>query len=334
MLAQDRVCDLGGRADGKAILGEVFELGLGRVFLAEFEPWQSPRRISSILREQEWRRAPQGRFLVEGARYFEQAHEVLARGQTRRGARRLVHVQVARHFVDTCCRHRRPAISNLAGPLDGGVHMRGDDDGRARLGRRLRPDGQVLELIMAALVRDFVFGPQALDDFDVLGEARHAALHVDAEHGELFRPVAQPHAEQEPAAGDDVHEGSDLGQFDRIVQRQQHDIRADFEAFGFGGEPLEHRQQGIVMIVVGDVMLAAPDRIEAELFDQPDLLDRLGKPPRRIVGGWMLRVQINPELHCGLPCSGGKVRARREARQAGRIPQPRGPSSAGSVGIR
>ena len=62
---------------------------------------------------------------------------------------------------------------------------------------------------------------------------RHPILHRDTEHGEFLGPVAEADAEIELAAGDHVEEGADLGQLHRIVQRQQHDVGAKFEALGF-----------------------------------------------------------------------------------------------------
>ena len=50
--------------------------------------------------------------------------------------------------------------------------------------------------------------------------------------GELLRAVAEPDAEHEPPAGDHVEERADLGQLDRVVQRQQHQIGPDATALG------------------------------------------------------------------------------------------------------
>jgi hypothetical protein len=44
------------------------------------------------------------------------------------------------------------------------------------------------------------------------------------------------------------------------------------------------------------MVLAAPDRVEAERADEPRLLDRLREAPRRVVGLRMLRVQVDPAL--------------------------------------
>src|SRR5262249_27096569 len=109
--------------------------------------------------------------------------------------------------------------------------------------------------------------------------------------------------EQEAPAGDDVHEGADLGDLDRVVQGQEDQVGADRKAGCFDGDALEQRQLRIKMETRRRVMLARPDRIEAERADQPRLLERLGEPPRRIVALGMLRVEINAELEHGGSCS-------------------------------
>jgi hypothetical protein len=45
-----------------------------------------------------------------------------------------------------------------------------------------------------------------------------------------------------------------------------------------------------------EVVLAGPDRIEAERADEPRLLQRLGESPGRIVALAMLRVEIDAEI--------------------------------------
>jgi hypothetical protein len=45
------------------------------------------------------------------------------------------------------------------------------------------------------------------------------------------------------------------------------------------------------------VVLATPDRVEAERADEAHLLHRLGEAPGRIVAGRVLRVQVDAELH-------------------------------------
>jgi hypothetical protein len=59
------------------------------------------------------------------------------------------------------------------------------------------------------------------------------------------------------------------------------------------------RMSALREIVEGghEVVLAGPDRIEAERADEPRLLQRLGEPPGGIVALAMLRVEVDAELH-------------------------------------
>ena len=73
-------------------------------------------------------------------------------------------------------------------------------------------------------------------------------------------PIAEPDAQQEPAAGDHVHEGADLRQLDWIVQRQERHVGADPHSLGLGGEALQQPELRVEVKTGGDVVLAGPDR--------------------------------------------------------------------------
>ena len=142
-----------------------------------------------------------------------------------------------------------------------------------------------------------VLGPQFSDDLDALDEPAHALLHRHAEGGKFFRPIAEPDAEQEFAAARDVEKRADLGELDRIVQRQQRDVGAEPEPFRFRRDAREQRELRKIMKARHEMVLAGPDRIEAERADELHLLDRLRESPGGIVAFPMLRVEIDAELH-------------------------------------
>ena len=152
-----------------------------------------------------------------------------------------------------------------------------------------------------------------------LDQAAHALGHRHPEEGELLGPVAEPHAEQESPAGDDVQEGADLGHLDRVVERQQDQVRPDLEPLGLRREALEERQEREVVEPRGGVVLAAPDRVEPERADEAHLLHRLGESARGIVPGGVLGVHVDAEAHPPLPS--GAPRA--IPRPRGRVPGPR-----------
>jgi hypothetical protein len=86
-------------------------------------------------------------------------------------------------------------------------------------------DADVVELPVASMVRDAVLGPEAANDLDALRETAHALGHRHLEDGELLGPVAEPDTKHEPPARNHVQEGADLGQLNRVVQRQQDQVR-------------------------------------------------------------------------------------------------------------
>ncbi len=153
---------------------------------------------------------------------------------------------------------------------------------------------------MPPVVCDGILGPQAPDDLHALGQATHPLGQRHPEDRELLRAVAESDAQHESPPGGDVEERADLRDLDRVVQRQQHQVGADGEALRLGGEPLQHGEQREVVKAGRRVVLAAPQRVEAERADEAHLLDGLGKAAGGIVARGMLRVQIDAELHGSL----------------------------------
>ena len=146
-------------------------------------------------------------------------------------------------------------------------------------------------------MRDAILGPQPADDADGLREPADALRHGHAVDGVLLRAIAEPDAEQELAAGDHIHEGADLGQLDRVVQGQQRDVGAEPQSLGVGSEALQQAELREEVEAGRDMMLAGPDRIEAEGADQAHLLQRLGEAAGGVVARGVLRVQVDAELH-------------------------------------
>ena len=174
--------------------------------------------------------------------------------------------------------------------------------GRGDCGSGRGASGDIAELPVASGMRDPVFGPEPSDDLDSLGKPAHPLRHRHAEHLVLLGPIAEPNSEQEPAAGDHVQEGAVFRQLDRVVQRQQRHIGSHPQTLGLGGNALmQQRQLREEVKTRRDVVLAGPDRVEAERTNKAYLLQRLGEVAGRIIAHRVLRVQIDAELQGHAP---------------------------------
>src|SRR4029453_1884873 len=187
--------------------------------------------------------------------------------------------------------------------------------------------------------------PQAADDLHALGEPAHPLGDSYAEDGELLPAIAQPDAKREPPPGGHVEKGGDLRDLDGIVQGEQDQVGAEGEALRLRGQALQHGQQREVVEARRGVVLAAPDRVEAERADHARLLERLREAARGVVADGMLRVQIHPELHGPwdgmrsyeretIPRGQRCPRRRRRRRRSGPSTRGRGPSSSPIPGTR
>ena len=86
--------------------------------------------------------------------------------------------------------------------------------------------------------------------------------------------VAHADAEVEAPAGEQRERGGVLGESDRVVQRQQHQVRADpHPGRALGDRGGDHERRGRVA-VVDEVVLGEPHRVEAELLGGDDLVER------------------------------------------------------------
>ena len=102
-----------------------------------------------------------------------------------------------------------------------------------------------------------------------LDEALAAGVHVDAEAVELDPPEAAPEAEDDAAVRQMVEHADLFGDAHRVVPRQHDDHRAEQQRVALAGEVGEHLQHVGAHRVGGEVVLDAPDRLEAEPFGHP-----------------------------------------------------------------
>ena len=108
----------------------------------------------------------------------------------------------------------------------------------------------------------------------------HVLLQVgiDAKAAGLDRRIRLAGSPFRAAAGDEVQRGDPLGGAERVVVtgRHEHDAVAETDvggALGTGGQ--EHLRRGPMGVFLEEVMLDRPDRVDAELICELDLVQRL-----------------------------------------------------------
>jgi hypothetical protein len=101
---------------------------------------------------------------------------------------------------------------------------------------------------------------------------------VDVEALELGPGRRAPGAELDPAVGDQVEDGHRLGRADGVVVRpgQQPHAVADADVLRAGGDgAVQHLGVGAVRVLLEEVVLDGPERVEADLVAEHGLLDGL-----------------------------------------------------------
>ena len=130
---------------------------------------------------------------------------------------------------------------------------------------RQRPDA-ALDLEVLALEVDVLARPEFVDDRDRLLEQRDLVGARPAEQLELRLVVADADTQDHPPARDHVHHGGVLGNLHRVVERQQHDRRAEVDPIGDGREGAQPDERGRRVAVVHHVVLGEEEPIEAHLL--------------------------------------------------------------------
>ena len=169
--------------------------------------------------------------------------------------------------------------------------------------RRLGGDVDVAERVVLAVEREGAVGPGAFDDLETFIHERAALATVDLEGVELLHLVAQPDAEAQPTAGEDVDDGGVLCNRERVMQRKQEDVGADGDSGGALGDGSRGGEHGGEVGIVDEVVFGEPDEGEAHALGGFDVVQCLGVE----VGGghfplrWVAKVveQANFEGHGG-----------------------------------
>jgi len=126
------------------------------------------------------------------------------------------------------------------------------------------------------------------DGLEVLGEAAAGFGHVEPEAVELVAAEAPADAEDDPPARHVVEHQDLLGQADGVVPGQHHHHRTELHPPRAGRHPGQELRHVGAHVVVGEVVLGAPHRVEAERLGGAGQLEAL--TPDVGVGPGPLRV--------------------------------------------
>lgn len=191
-----------------------------------------------------------------------------------------------------------PGVAAAGGAADGGVAVGGDPDGRMRLLEGAEGHLRAVEVkVFAVKVHGFL-RPETLHHFETFQVAGDPAVAGDGK-GVVFRiAIAEGGAEDEAAAGDDVHSGDAFSQVNGVVQGNQYGSH-DAHAFGFGGQAGEQGHSLQLLVGGGEVVLPLVEKVEAQVaggadvfYDFEEVLPHIGADGLLSHAG-----QGNAELH-------------------------------------
>jgi hypothetical protein len=151
----------------------------------------------------------------------------------------------------------RPAVGRGGGRTDVDLDAAGLD----RPGR----DQDVLQPEVLTREREWrVAGQAAQEDLEFLVHQRSEAGAIDAQAGELLRPVARADPDQDPAARQVVKEREVLGDVHRVAQPEQLHPRAKTGLGRARGQGAEGHGRTRAIAVVREMVLGDPEAGDAE----------------------------------------------------------------------
>ena len=146
---------------------------------------------------------------------------------------------------------------------------------------RSRGQARPFQPVAVAGRRHLLTLEQPCDDFELLTVDPHSP-GGQSEGGVLLVAVAEPDAEHEAPAGEDVERRRLLGDLDWVEEREQEDAGTDAEVARLGGQPAQQRHGLEHLVGSGEEVLAGEDRMEPGVAHEADLLDVLQEPYGRI----------------------------------------------------
>jgi len=173
--------------------------------------------------------------------------------------------------VEVDGRAGRPGVAVPGGASDRGLGPPADPD-RGRRGEP-RPHGGVGELEVLPGVLDVRLGPEPSQQAEGLLHPARAGGERHPVARELLGQVAEPDAADDPAAGHELRHRDLLGHEHRMVQRQDHDVRAEPDARRPRGHRAQHHQR-LRQVADRVVVLGDGQEVVAKPFGVLGLLDR------------------------------------------------------------
>ena len=167
-------------------------------------------------------------------------------------------------------------------------------DGSAR-------QGHVRERADVGLDADLVLGPEALDDLQALLEPPQALALRHLERIELDLAIAQPHAEDEVAAPDDVERGDALGHLDRVVKIDEQHAGDAGHLSRLGRQAREEGNELELAHAFAQVVLAGADRVPAAIPRQARHRELLVERGHHVGTERVLVGDEDADLHRPLP---------------------------------
>jgi 3-isopropylmalate/(R)-2-methylmalate dehydratase small subunit len=154
----------------------------------------------------------------------------------------------------------------------------------------------VLDPPPRSLRGDGLAAPERAQDRHVLAQPLRPLLPADAEGLALHLAVAGAEACDQPPAAQHVDRRELLGERDRVEERGDEDPEADADPLGRACEVARKRDR-LEERRARDVVVAEPDRVEAELLREERLLGDRSEAFFRGRAGWELRAEEEADSH-------------------------------------
>ena len=303
-MLSDKTCDhLVGVTDDETILGKLGKLLFNRCRWASISVvkpivvkpivLQPPRGIRRVLGQQMGSDSTMRLGAVVMAEHFDQTPGLGRGRQASFGSCRIEHVELAPDLGSGGVGHGHEGITKASRSFDRPVSAGANPYRHATdLGWRWshRCPRQRIPL---GLMGHVTFGPQPANDLDAIDETRKTVFHLHTKCVEFFLAIALTKRENETPTTELVDQRNLLGDINRRVQRQQHQVRPQIHVPAVGSQMRQQRQLGEEVEAVGQMMFAGPDRIETQPLGRLDLLHDRPQVLTRILVLGMLRVQVD-----------------------------------------